>query len=194
MAAGEVEVRFVAVARVVAPHGVRGEVRVEALTDDPARLGELGPCRLRLPDGRVRQVQAVGARRGPHQSHLLRFQEITSRSEAEELRGAYVEIPVEQVRPLPEGRYYLFQVVGLPVFDESGRRLGSVREVRRCPAHDIWVVAPEGGGRAGRGGELWVPAVREMIREVDLTGRRVVVRLPEGLQQAPKGRGGASRG
>ena len=191
MAAGEPEVRFVAVARVVAPHGVRGEVRVQALTDDPARLSELTRCRLRLPDGRVREVQAAGARRGPRGSLLLRFQEVATRTEAEGLRGAYVEVPVEQVRPLPQGRWYLFQIVGLPVYDESGRRLGAIREVLRSAAHDIWVVAAQDRGRPR---ELLLPAVKEVIREVDPAGRRVVVRVPEGLQELPRGRGGRSGG
>ena len=190
MTANEPEVRFVAVARLLAPHGVRGELRVEPLTDDPARLAQLTRCRLRLPDGRVRDVQAVGVRRGPRQGLLLRFREIATRTEAEQLRGAYVEIPVDQVRPLPEGRYYLFQIVGLPVYDESGRHLGAVREVLRSAAHDIWVVAPSDGGRAR---ELLLPAVKEVIRKVDPAGRRVVVRVPEGLGEPPKGRRGRPR-
>lgn len=173
--------RFVAVARVLAPHGVRGELRVEPLTDYPERLAELGACRLRWADGRVQPVWAEGARRGPGKSLLLKLRGIEDRTRAESLRGALVEIPEDSVRPLPEGHYYLFQIVGLPVFDEEGRLLGRVREIRRSRAHDIWVVSL----RAPRGRVLWLPAVREVVREVDLEQGRIVVRPPPGLEAQP---------
>ena len=158
---------------------MRGEVRAEPLTDEPQRLARLGPCRLRWPGGAVQAAEAVGARQGPRRTWLLRFKEVTSRTQAERLRGALVEIPEDQVPPLPEGRYYLFQVVGLAVYDEGGRCLGTVREVWRSPAHDIWVV---GLPRRGRTRELLVPAVREIVRSVHPDQGRVVVRLPEGLE------------
>lgn len=170
--------RFVAVARILAPHGVRGELKVEPLTDEPQRLQELGACRLRWPDGRTEPAWGAGARPGPRGSVLLRLRDVVDRNQAERMRGAWVEVADQQLRPLPEGRYYLFEVIGLPVVDERGELLGHLQEVRRSPAHDIWVVAL----RRPAGKSLWLPAVREVVREVRPDLGRIVVRVPPGLE------------
>lgn len=169
-------VAFVSVARLIAPHGLHGELRAEPLTDDPARLADLGACRIRRADGSVVPAMAAGMRPGPRGTVLLRFQGIDDRDQAEAVRGAYVEIPAEQVRPLPENRYYLFEVVGLEVVDEAGQSLGRIVEVMRSSAHDIWVVR-----RGPRRRDLLLPATREVIRHVDTRQGRVVARVLPGL-------------
>lgn len=167
---------FVGVARVRAPHGVRGELRVEPLTDDPGRLASLGPCRLRLPGGELRAARVVEVRPGPRASVLVRLEGVEDRTAAEALRGAYLEVPAGSAPPLPEGRYYVFQIVGCQVVDEGGALLGHIEEVLQTPAHDVWVV------RRDRG-RLLLPAIRQVVQEVDVEAGRVVVRVPPGLEE-----------
>lgn len=167
----------VAVARILAPHGVRGEVRVEPLTDDPSRLARLRECTVRLPQGPELSVRVAQARPGARGAFILRFESVRSRTEAEGLRGGWVEIPVREALPLPAGRYYRFEIVGMEVVDAGGRRLGEVADVIESPAHDLWCVQRPGGGS-----ELLIPATRQVVREVDTERRRIVVELPAGLE------------
>ena len=85
-----------------------------------------------------------------------------------------VQVPREEAIPLEEGEYYYFQLVGLTVETESGERLGRLAEVLETGANDVYVVR-------GPRGEVLLPAVEDVIRQVDLESRRVVVRLLPGM-------------
>jgi 16S rRNA processing protein RimM len=95
---------------------------------------------------------------------------------AEQLRGGYLEITREQLVPLPEGSYYIFEIIGLKVYDLDGAYLGEITDVLQTGANDVYVV--ETGGKP-----LLIPALKQVVREVDLQGRRMRVELPEGLME-----------
>ena len=160
---------LLAVGRITRAHGIRGEVAVLNLTEVKARFA-VGSV-LRLEDGRRLTVGAVR----PHGHRLLvKFQEVADRTVAEELRGQVLLVPASEAPPPMEGSYWVHQVVGLDVVTESGRQLGRVREVLHNPANDLWVTE-------GPEGEVLVPALGHVVVEVDLQGRRAVVREIEGL-------------
>ncbi|MCS7281950.1 MAG: ribosome maturation factor RimM [Anaerolineae bacterium] len=156
--------------RILRPHGIRGEVRMEVLTAYPERLPShrvlyIGPDHAPYPVEHVRFHQGVA---------LLKFANCNDRTTAETLRGYFVHVPLEEAVPLEEGEYYLFQVIGVEVFSEGGELLGQVVDVLESPAHDIYVVR-------GTRGEFLVPAVEEFVRELDLVARRMVVAVMPGL-------------
>lgn len=156
------------VGRVVAPFGTRGEVRVRPETDFPERFRRLREVCLELPNGDERRARVVGARLSPR-GVLLRFKGYKDRDQAETLRDAWVKIPESMAEPLPDGAFWVHDVVGLRVFTEDGKDLGPVTEVIRTPAHDVYVTP-----------SAMIPALRDMVREVDLERGRMVVSLPPG--------------
>ncbi|MCK5329207.1 MAG: 16S rRNA processing protein RimM, partial [Candidatus Latescibacteria bacterium] len=79
-----------------------------------------------------------------------------------------------EAMPLPEGTYYTFELIGLEVVTEEGERLGRLSDVWSMPAQDVYVVDREGK-------EILVPALRSIIRDVDLPRQRMTVNLPDGL-------------
>jgi 16S rRNA processing protein RimM len=150
-------------------HGIRGEVAVEVRSDNDQRF-EPGAVVL-LASGRPLTI--VGAH--PHGARLLvSFEGVRDRSEAEGLRGELV-VPRSWLPALPEGEYWPFQLEGCDVVTEDGRSLGTLVEVIPNPANDLWVA------RTDDGDETLVPAVRAVIRGVDLAARRVSVRDLPGL-------------
>jgi 16S rRNA processing protein RimM len=163
---------LVAVGRIVRPQGRRGEVRLEPLTDAPERLRDLRECWLVPPAGGERHdVEAVWFQGRVPVLKLAGSEGIT---DAQALVGRLVTIPRETVRRLPPDRYYAFDLVGCAVETPEGTRLGTIAEVLAGPEHDYWTV--QGAGRT------WLlPAVAAIVERVDLTGRRVTVRPPEGL-------------
>jgi 16S rRNA processing protein RimM len=164
----------VVVGRVARPHGVRGEVSVHVLSENPERFAP-GSV-VFLEDGRSLTVE----RSRPHGGRLLvRFREVGDRNTAEQLRGRFLLVPETMLPKLPEGSWWPHQLEGCDVITESGRSLGALTEVLFAPANDVWVAARDGG-------ETLIPVLKDVVVSVDLRGRRIVVREIPGLT-APEG-------
>jgi 16S rRNA processing protein RimM len=163
---------LITVGRILRPQGRRGEVRVEPLTDDPARLAALTDCYLVPPDaGEPRRIETV---RFQGAMPVVKLAGTDSIDAAEALTGRLVAIPREAARPLPPDHFYAFDLVGCRVRTPEGRPLGVIEDVSPGPAHDLWVVRADA--------RQWLlPAVTAIVERVDLTERVVVVRPPEGL-------------
>lgn len=158
------------VGRVVAPFGRVGEVKLLPLTDFPERLPAYESLLLRWPDGRQERRRLEGAR--PHKGiWLIKLDGVDSIDAAERLRGAEAWIDAAQVRPLPEGHYYVHDLIGLEVVTPEGERLATVSEVLHGAANDVYVAGP-----------YLIPATQDAVLEIDLEGRRLVVRSREFLE------------
>ena len=157
---------YVAVGWIAAPWGVRGDLKVQPLTDFPERFQRGAALWVR---GRRIEVQRSRWSRG---FVYLSLSGIDSRNAAEELRGALLEVRERDLTPLPEGQYYRFQVIGLEVRTPEGRSLGRVADILSTASNDVYVV---------RGGpqELLIPAIEDVVKEVNLEGGRLVVEPPE---------------
>lgn len=162
---------LVVVGRVVRPHGVRGELRVQPDTDFPERLGMLQQAMLVRDEAstpvRLEAVRMAG------EAFLIKIAGIDTPEEAGRWRGALLAVPEELVPPPPEGRHYIFDVLGLLVETEDGREIGTVDEVIRTPGHDVYVV------RGAR--EILIPAISSVVLRVDVAARRMVIRPIPGM-------------
>jgi 16S rRNA processing protein RimM len=164
----------VAIGEIGRPHGLGGELRVALLADDPDRLAEIEECVLwDVAADRRERVRVASARR--HGDVMLMvFDGFETVEAARTLVGRLLAVPAEEARPLPEGFFYPWQLEGCRVVTEAGEEVGVVVGIEQSAAHDLWVM--QAGTR-----EHLVPAVPEIVREVDLAARRITVRLPEGL-------------
>lgn len=170
----------VAVGRVLRPHGVRGEVVVEVLSDVPGRFDK---------GGRVMGVRAGGAPPVPlliaaSRSHkrgaVVRFEGFEDRDRAGELRGLDLEVPRSAVPAAPPGTYYQYELLGCRCRND-GEELGRVAEVVEDGGGVLLIV--EGEGR-----RVPVPFVKEFLRGVDVAGGRIDLALPPGLLEACESR------
>lgn len=166
--------RLVAIGEIGRPHGVRGEVRVTPLTDHPERFETLSDCVLWDEARDRRQPCRIKAARAQGGALVIALAGYDSPEAVGTLTGWLLAVPESEVLPAPEGHFYPWQLVGCRVLTEDGREIGSVLRIEGSAAQDLWVV-----GDARR--EHLVPAVADIVREVDLGGRRVVIRPPEGL-------------
>lgn len=170
--------QMISIGRICGGHGLNGELRVLPLTDFPERF--LGMERLRLfhPDGKEwRELRPTRFRFLEGKGLLLvTTEEIVDRTGADLLRGALVKVTAEERVPLPEGRYWIDDLLGLEVRDEAtGESLGVIEEVLQTGSNDCYMV------RTPEGKLVALPAIREVIRKVDLEGRTMDVLLMEGL-------------
>ena len=139
---------------------------------DPSRYASLREVEVGGAWLRVVGVRDVGG------DVLLRLDGVADRDAADALRGKELFVVGAARAPLPEGRYYVDDLVGLAAVDRTGRALGRVEEVLDLPAHDVLRLStPHGEGL--------VPMVKAMVLEIDLAGGRVVLDPPAGLLPEP---------
>jgi 16S rRNA processing protein RimM len=165
---------LVVIGEVTRPHGLRGEVRVTPHTDHPERFEALGECVLWDEARDTRVVRRVVGVRRQGDAVLLSLAGCDSVEAATALVGRLVALPRAEALPLPPGQVYPWQLIGCRVETEDGRSIGELSGIEPSPAHDLWAV------RSGEREHL-IPAVPEIVVDVDVGGRRVVIRPPEGL-------------
>jgi len=164
---------MVLVGRVARTHGIRGHVLVNAETDFVAERFQAGAQLWTRVDGREQSLRIVDARLEGRRP-ILAFDGYASLEAAEGLAGAELRVPEADLLPLPEGSYYLHQLVGCRVETTEGAPIGAVSRVDGGAGAAVLAVN-------GARGEVLVPLVHEMCVGIDVDARLIRVRLPEGL-------------
>jgi 16S rRNA processing protein RimM len=170
----------VAVGRVLRPWGLRGDLKVESLTDFPDRF-EPG-ARLWL-NGVEREVERARWQKG---ALYLKLSGIDEPSAAEAVRDLLLEIPEQELHELDTDEYYHHQLVGMAVHTSDGAELGTVAEVLSPGGNAVLVVR-------GAGGEVLLPFIDDVIQSVDVKAGRIRVDVPDGLIEEPSARHGRRR-
>ncbi|AQS59426.1 ribosome maturation factor RimM [Desulforamulus ferrireducens] len=165
--------QYITVGEIVNTQGVQGEVRVIPATDFPERFFKMKKV-LVLHKGQ-RQEYVIERAREHKQFIILKFAEVSDMTAAEKLKGALLQITPAELTPLPPGSYYQFQIIGLEVIDEQGRSLGTVTNILRTGANDVYEV------KRPAGKDLLIPALKSVIKKIDLPAGKMEVVLPEGL-------------
>lgn len=165
---------------VVRPWGNRGAVIAEAQTSRPDRFQQLRQVYLMGPAGEARprtaQIEWARWHRG---RVILKFQGVEDMTGAQELVGATVSIPKRERPPAPPGEYYHADLIGCEVLDRrSGRKLGTVTGWLDAGGPGLLEVT---GCRTGD--EILVPFARSVCIDINVEARRILVELPEGLEE-----------
>jgi 16S rRNA processing protein RimM len=160
----------VAVGRITRAHGVQGELAVLVISEVPGRFAD-GET-VWLEDGRTLTVESSR----PHKDRLLvRFREVQSREQAEALQRALLVVPESLSPELPEGSWWDHRIVGCAIETDTGRALGTVHDVIHTAANDVWSAVDD------EGTETLIPVLRDVILDVDMDAKRIVVREIPGL-------------
>jgi 16S rRNA processing protein RimM len=167
------ELRYLAIGRIVRAHGVRGEISVTVLTDFPERFETLEW--VYVGDEFEAQPFRLEKYRWHKKNILLTLADITNRTQAEQLQGQFVQVPVGEAVPLADGDYYLYQLIGLQVITSTGELLGTIDNVIETGANDVYVV------KNNTQNELLIPAIADVIKSVDLDKGQVIIELIDGL-------------
>lgn len=163
---------FWLIGTIVAPHGLQGTLRVQPHTDFPERFLKLKVCHLFWPDGRTATAPVKRVKLAPR-GVLLNLTTVTTREQADDLRGVQLKVPQHERWPLPEGLYYAGDLIGCRALDEHNTLIGEICAVTRH-AQDVLHVNTSNG-------EVLVPFVEEWVGTVDLETRTVVFKRFERL-------------
>ena len=110
---------------------------------------------------------------------LVNLQEIGDRNEAEEVRGLWLYVPEADAAELEEGQFWIHDIIGLQVVTVDGLQVGKITDVMATGANDVYVVRPAGDINGGR--DVLLPAIADVVEQVDLQNGLMIVRLLEGL-------------
>jgi 16S rRNA processing protein RimM len=160
--------QFIPIARVLAPWGIRGEVKVESMTDFSERFVRGETVYLRNSSVTIESSRSRG------NVFILKISTIDSRDKAEAIRGMFLEIPSDQLHPLVEGEYYRFQIIGLNAFSTEGKPLGRVSDIISTGSNDVYEISSDTG-------KFLIPATDEVVKSIDIDKGCIIIELMKGL-------------
>ncbi|MGE5532148.1 MAG: ribosome maturation factor RimM [Bacteroidota bacterium] len=164
----------IVVGRILGAHALKGTVRVAPNTDVPDRHSTLKEVLIRTPRTEV-LLKVEKAAESSKGTWLVRFEGVKTREGAEALAGGTMYIREEDLPELPEGRYYIHQIVGLRAVTTDGRDLGQISEVLVTGANDVYVTP---GGL--------IPATAEVVKEIDLEAGTMLIQPLVGMLEEPE--------
>jgi 16S rRNA processing protein RimM len=158
--------KYLAIGKILRPHGVKGGVKVRVLSDAPDRFTGLGHIYMKRRDTYERvPVDAVS---GEGERTVVMFKGVADRDAAEALRGEYLYVRRADADSLPEGSNYVCDLIGCVVSDTEGNSLGTLVDVLQTGAADVYIV--KSGGK-----ELLFPALKRLLVTIDVQQKRIVV-------------------
>lgn len=162
---------FFTIGQIVAPHGVRGDVRIYPDTDFPDRF-------LHMTYGYIdgKKYKIDGARLHKRVV-LMKFAGVNDRNAAELLRGKELQVPREELMPLKKGQHYIFDIIGMAAYDTQGAKLGTVTDVLRTGSNDVYVVTDD------EGQETLFAAIPDVVKSIDEEMGRMVLDPPEWIDE-----------
>jgi 16S rRNA processing protein RimM len=162
---------FLVVGKLRRPHGVRGEIAMEVMTDFPERLHP----GVVVYVGEGHRAIHIRSTRWHTEALLVAFDEYADRESVGVLRNQLVYVPLQDRPALPEGEYYHHQLIGMQVVEDSGETLGTIAGILETGANDILVV------ESREHGEVLLPMIAEVVLDIDVEGRQMRVYLLPGL-------------
>jgi 16S rRNA processing protein RimM len=167
------EERYFVVGEIVNTQGIKGEVRVIPHTDDITRFELLDEI-LVEKKGKLEKYAIEGVRYHK-QFVLLKFKGVDDMTTAEKLKTCMLKIPESQALPLEEGEYYIRDLYDLKVIDEDGAEIGILHDILFTGANDVYIVRPKTGK------DIYLPAIKSCVLNVNLDEGTMTVHIPEGL-------------
>lgn len=165
--------QYFEIGQIVNTFGIRGVVKVNPFTDDISQFEEMETI-LVDKKGSLVEMQIEEVKYSKNQV-LLKLKGIETVEEAEKYRNCYLKLPREKARKLPKNTYFIADLIGLEVYTEEGNLLGKVDDIYNTGASDIYVIKDE------LGKQILLPAIKDVIKQIDLEQEKIVVHLLDGL-------------
>ncbi|HIU51471.1 MAG TPA: 16S rRNA processing protein RimM [Candidatus Merdicola faecigallinarum] len=164
---------YLEIGQIVNTNGLKGMVKVNPFTDDMMRFEELEDLYIQYK-GNLKKVKIEQVRYQKNQV-LLKLEGINSIEEAENYRNCYLKIHRKDARNLEEDMYFIADLIGLEVYTNQNELLGKLDDVFSTGSNDVYVVKDQNGK------QILLPAIKEVIKQIDLKNKKITVELINGL-------------
>jgi 16S rRNA processing protein RimM len=165
------------IGEITGTHGIKGELKIKPLTDDPKRFSFFKDGYLIDPRKKTSAEVFCQSVKYFKNTVILKLEGVDNLEGAILLKGKLLGVTREHAIPLPEKTYFICDLEGIHVIDTEGESLGILKEVLFTGAHDVYIV------QRPHQKDLLIPAIRSVVEEIDLHQRIMRVRLPEGLKE-----------
>jgi len=164
---------FITIGKVVTIQGNKGEIKVLPLTDSTDRFKKLNSIFIRNNiNQKALNIEKIKIKEN---MVILKIKDIENIKEAKLLIGSYLEIEREKAIKLPKDTYFVFEIIGLDVYTKNNIYLGKVDNVISTGSNDVYIVKIEDKE------DLFIPAIREVIENIDLGKKRITINMVDGL-------------
>ena len=161
---------YIKVGKIVNTHGVKGYIKCVPMTDDMERFDELEYVYTEKDDIK-RKIKDVFYKKG---TVCMNLEGIEDMNAAESLRNTYISILEDQLRELPDDTYYLFELEGMEVYSTADVYIGKISTIYQTGANDVYEVK-------NKDKTFLIPAVKEVVKHVNIKDRKIVINVIEGL-------------
>lgn len=165
--------KYLELGQIVNVKGLKGEVKVNSFTDDNTKFERIPKVFIKRKETLTEyEIEKVGYNKN---QVIIKFKNIDTVEEAEKLRNSYIVVDREIFGELPEGVYYIADLIGLDVFTEANEYLGKVDDIFSTGSNDVYVVKDE------LGKQKLLPGIDEVIKVINIESGKIIVNLIEGL-------------
>ena len=165
--------KYLEIGQIVNTFGIKGQVKIVPFTDDITRFDELKEIYVEKKNElKLFQIEQVNYKKN---MVILKLKGIETVEEAEKLRNCYLKIDRKDAKKLPKDTYFIVDLLGLDVYTDEGKLIGKVDDIYNAGSSDIYVVKDE------LGKQILLPAIKDVLKEVDLENQKIIVHLIKGL-------------
>ena len=164
---------YIEIGQIVNTNGLKGVVKVNTFTDDISKFEDLKYVYIQLKN-ELKKVKIEQVRYNKNQV-LLKLEGIDSIEEAEKYRNFYLKTEKESQEDLGEDTYYIVDLIGLDVYSDKNEYLGKIEDVFPTGSNDVYVV------KDNLGKQILIPAIADVVKEVDLKNKKMIINLIPGL-------------
>ena len=162
------------IGQIVNTFGIKGMVKVKPFSDRLERFFSLKKVYIKTT--KKKEEYEIEEVKEHKEMILIKFKGVDTQEEANLLRNSYLVVDRKDQEPLEEGTYYIVDMIGLEVYTDTKEFLGVLDEIFNTGSNDIYVVKDQ------QGKQILLPAIKEVIQEIDLEGKKIIVHLLPGLR------------
>lgn len=165
--------QYLEIGQIVNTFGIKGQVKVVPFTDDITQFDTLKQIYIE----KRKNLELFEIEKSNYHKNMiiLKLKGIDTPEQAESLRNCYIKINRKDARKLPEGTYFIVDLIGLDVYTDEEKLLGTLEDIYNAGSSDIYVV------RTSEGKQILLPAIKDVIKKVDIENKKVIVHIIEGL-------------
>lgn len=164
---------YISIGKIVNTHGHKGEIKILPLTDFPERFFKMDKVLVfEKEKNTLKEFQIENARQHK-QAIILKLKEILDMNEAEKLKGSFLQVKKEDLVELPKDHFYIFEIIGVKVFEVTRGYLGVLKDVIQTGANDVYVIEPK------EGKPILIPALKKVVKEINILEGNMMVEWEE---------------